>query len=292
MKNLILLFLGFIVAYSSLAKTVSQDEAQIVADNYFSHYSGRVDAAIMESFSIQYNGITVYYVFNYAGGGFVVIAADDAVVPVQAESNEGLIEQVITNPNSKFWFDSYSKEIGHIIAAKYDNSATLKQWSRIRYNDFDKSSNDVGPLLATNWDQGDWYNYYCPAESSGPGGHVWAGCVATAMCQVMKYYNFPAKGVLSNSYMSQTYGLQSAYFGDSTYHWELMGNSANSSNYASIATLLYHAGVAVEMNYNLTGSGTPAENIPWDFPRISIMILQLLKWPINLTMKFLPGKNY
>ncbi|MGD0282655.1 MAG: C10 family peptidase, partial [Dissulfurispiraceae bacterium] len=74
----------------------------------------------------------------------------------------------------------------------------------------------VGPVLQTTWNQGDpwastdpksnWfiYNLYTPAEPAVSGNpacpHAWTGCVATAMSQVMKYWNWPDVGVGSNSY--------------------------------------------------------------------------------------------
>jgi len=259
-----LYFLSILFAFSAQAKTVSLENVRIVADNYFTQYSGKKNPVLSNSFSVIYNGMPVYYVYNYAGGGYVVVSADDAVIPVLAQSNEGYVDKHITNPATKYWFDSYSKEIGHIVASGADNTETLIQWNRIRNNEFEHLNiYDAGPLLTTTWDQGEYYNYYCPADAGGPGGHVWAGCVATAMAQVMKYYDFPEKGFLSHSYNSPYYGMQSVNFGVSAYNWASMENSANSASFLDIATLIYHAGVSVEMDYRLTGSGASYEAVKW-----------------------------
>ncbi len=262
MRKVILSILSLFVSVYCPAKTVTLDQARIVADNYFSHYTEKDNLVPDNSFSIQYNGITVYHVFNYKGGGFVVVAADDAVTPVLTESDKGFFEKDITNPNAKYWFESYSKAIGHIIATGLGNSETLLQWNRIRNNEFNRSVADVGPLLTTTWDQDEWYNYYCPVDPGGFGGHALAGCVATAMGQIMKYYNFPAQGVLSHTYMHPVYGTQTADFGNTTYHWGEMDNSANSSNYIDISLLLYHTGVTLEMNYGTDASGAFSERVP------------------------------
>ncbi|MDO9257134.1 MAG: C10 family peptidase [Bacteroidales bacterium] len=266
MKVFAIFLICLFINISGPAKTVAIDKARILADNYFSSYNKNVSKAIANSFSVDYNSVTVYHVFNYEGGGFVVIAADDAVTPVLAQSNEGYIDQEISNPAAKYWFDSYSKEIAYIIASNPDNTETLKEWNQIRNKGLKQTLYDAGPLLTTTWDQAEWYNYYCPVDAGGPGGRVPAGCVATAMAQIMKYYNFPKQGFQSHSYEHRAYGIQKANFGDSTYQWQLMGNSANGSNFHKIASLLYQVGISVDMNYNISGSGASHESVLWAMP--------------------------
>lgn len=263
MRKLSIIFLSLLFAVFGYAKTASITKARILADRYFLNYSSKVNLLLRNSFSVQSNGITTFHVFNYQGGGFVVVAASDAIKPILAQSNEGFIDENFTNPAAKYWFESYSKEIARIIVSNPDNTETLKQWNNICSNENLKSATDVGPLLTTTWDQGTGYNYYCPENPYIPGAHVPVGCVATAMGQIMKYHNFPAQGVLSHSYLNENYGTQSANFGNSTYNWNAMGISANDSNYMDISLLLYHAGVSVEMDYGLSSSGSRAEYVPW-----------------------------
>jgi len=263
MRKLSTLLLSLLIVTFSFGKSVTIEKANQVANNYFARYSGKADLSVLNSFSKSYNGITTYYVFNYVGGGFVVVSADDAVIPVLAQSNEGYVDLVLTNPSTAYWFDSYSKEIAHIVAADLDNTETSAEWERIMDNDIDAPTLDVGPLILTNWDQGQWYNYYCPVAAGGPGGKCWAGCVATTMGVIMKYYSFPPQGVLSHSYVHPTYGQQSANFGATTYNFASMGTSATSGSYQAIATLLYHAGVSVDMDYQPDGSGAFSDDVPW-----------------------------
>ncbi len=119
---------------------------------------------------------------------------------------------------------------------------------------FSRDFDNVDPLLSTLWNQGTYYNQLCPTDPNGPGGHVWAGCVATAMGQVMKYHDHPDQGTGSHSYYAAGYGTQSANFGVTTYEWSSMPNQINSNN-LPIATLLYHLGVSVDMQYSPNGSG-------------------------------------
>lgn len=263
MKKLSTLLMSFLIAALAFGNPVTIEKANQVANNYFALYSGKAGVSVANSFSKSYNGITTYYVFNYTGGGFIVVSADDAAIPVLAQSSEGFVEFEITNPATQFWFEEYSKEIAHAIAAGTDNSATIAEWNQILNNDMDASTLDVGPLCTTLWDQGQYYNYYCPTAAGGPGGKAWAGCVATTMGQLMKYYNFPATGVGSHSYVHPTYGQQSANFGATSYNFGAMGTSASSSSYQDIAKLLYHAGVSVNMDYAPDGSGAFSIDVPW-----------------------------
>jgi len=123
------------------------------------------------------------------------------------------------------------------------------------------------------------YNELCPADPNGPGGHVYAGCVATAMGMVMKYWSHPTTGVGSHSYYCPGYGYQSANFGATTYLWDEMPNSISTSC-IPIATLLYHCGVAVNMGYSVDGSGaqsTDAANA-WSIISAIQMLFYRIKW--------------
>ena len=80
------------------------------------------------------------------------------------------------------------------------------------------------------------------------------------MAQVMKYWDYPATGFGSHSYVHSEYGEQSANFANTTYHWEQMPNEIWSHNDA-IATLMYHCGVSVNMNYSASGSGAYSADV-------------------------------
>lgn len=262
MRKLTTLLLSLLVVTFAFGASVTMEKASQVANNYFGLYSGKATHTIANSFSHSYNGITTYHVFNYVGGGFVVVSADDVAVPVLAQSNEGFIETEITNPNAKFWFDNYDKEIAFLIASGADNTASLPEWNKILNNQMDAPMADVGPLCTTLWNQDTWYNYYCPTASGGPGGKAYVGCVATAMSQIMKYHNFPATGVGSHTYTPPGFPAQTANFGATNYNFANMGNSATSGSYQEIATLGYHAGVAVNMGYGADGSGAYSTDVP------------------------------
>jgi hypothetical protein len=264
MKKITTLLLGLMVATFAFGKSVTIEQANQVANKYLSATSMKAARSVANSFSKSYNGITTYYVFNYTGGGFVVVSADDAARPILAQSDEGFIETEITNPEARYWFENYSKEIAHIVAAKADNAKSRADWDNILNNKIKSPSADVvvGPLLTTTWDQEGLYNYYCPVDAAGTNGKVPTGCVATTMGQLMKYHNFPATGVGKHSYSHGTYGLLSANY-DTVFNFSAMSNTATNASYKSISKLLHHAGVSVDMNYAPDGSGAQSESVPF-----------------------------
>jgi PKD repeat protein len=103
------------------------------------------------------------------------------------------------------------------------------------------------PLTQTTWDQSPFVNALCPSGSV-------TGCVATAMAQIMKYWNFPPNGTGSHSYNEQTYGTQYVDFAATTYNWPAMV-TAVAGPCPDIATLMYSCGVSVDMSYSPSGSG-------------------------------------
>ena len=122
----------------------------------------------------------------------------------------------------------------------------------------------VGPLLVTTWDQIAPYNALCPSDPNARpdcNGRVLTGCVATAMAQIMKYHEHPPQGVGSHSYTHSTYGTLSANFGDATYQWSNMPPALTAESSSDVATLMYHCGVAVEMDYGAEGS-SPTKDVP------------------------------
>lgn len=264
MRKFTALLLGLLFATLAFAKSVTMEQASLVANKYVSVGSTKAARSVANSFSKSYNGITTFYVFNYTGGGFVIVSADDAAIPVLAQSDEGFIEQDIANPALKFWLETYSREIADIVSKNLDNSQSKAHWDKILTSKAPLVDVTVGPYTKTVWDQNKYYNYYCPVATGAPGGFdgkAPVGCVATTLGQIMKYHNFPAKGVGSHSYSHGTFGTLSANF-ETNYNFLYMLNTPTSSNYLPIATLLYHAGVAVEMNYSASASGASNASVP------------------------------
>ena len=263
MKKISIFLLLVISSFSFLkADIVNQTNAAKVAKNHYFNYAiatdyGRITLDL--AFTKIINGEPVYYIYNVGENkGFVIVSAEDNVYPILGYAFEG---SYINQPgfdatNFNYWMDNYANQIIFVRekSLQADENITITWDNLLVSNPTPEGFDNVDPLLSTLWDQGTYYNQLCPTDPNGPGGHVWAGCVATAMGQVMKYHNHPDQGTGSHSYNCVGYGNQSANFGATTYNWASMPNQLNSSN-TPVATLLYHLGVSVEMQYSPSGSG-------------------------------------
>ncbi|MCX6282226.1 MAG: C10 family peptidase [Bacteroidetes bacterium] len=263
MKKLFMILCLLLIIPAVWAKHVPQQDAAKIATTFYSlnNPMGVTSPQLFSQTVRSWDNTPSLYIFRFTSGGFVIIAADDAAIPVLGYSFDNDMPEQIDNPATKEWLDNYCKEISYIAGNNLDNTETLKQWNSIRNGEAMAPTADVAPMLTTSWDQGCYYNTLCPADGGGQCGHVWTGCVATAMSQIMKFHNFPPQGVGQHTYNAPGYGTQTANFGTTTYNWTSMPNSVNSNNPA-VATLMYHAGVSVDMNYGTSGSGAFSESVP------------------------------
>ncbi len=119
----------------------------------------------------------------------------------------------------------------------------------------DRSVKSVAPLLHSVWSQGCFYNTSCPTDTASHASclHTPAGAGAIAMAQILKYYAYPAHGIGEHGYQHPKYGVQYANFGAANYNWSGMPDSLTSAN-TDVATIIYHCGVAQNMNYGSTTS--------------------------------------
>lgn len=253
MKKILLSISAFLCIFATFAKDVNETVALQAAKNFFAlsstekitlAYSCKVEAPESTLFSA---GKNIYYIFNVENKkGFVIISAEDAVMPVLGYSRERNCEMDNLPPAFVKWLENYKEQI---IYAKENRAEadeeTEKKWQELLNPTpafYEKTTAAVNPLCNTTWDQSPYYNALCP------GGSV-TGCVATAMAQIMKFWNHPQTGSGIHSYNHPTYGTLSANFGATTYQWGSMPNSLNSNNNA-VATLMLHCGISVDMNYS------------------------------------------
>ena len=248
------------------SKQLSETDAKSVADNFFvaKSINGKNNIAVtpMKLAYKSLNSATgiegAYYVFNRGlRNGYVVVAGDDLVTtPVLGYSENGSFHIDSIPDNMRYWLDEYQRQIEYLQEKGIQATpAQPKKWST-----------SVAPLLGeTNWGQDDPYNLLCPTLSNGK--HAAAGCVATAMAQIMYYWQWPKVGVGSHSY-NWTYNnvstTLSADFSKSEYQWDLMtpkyDKTSNENSRLAVAKLLSDIGISVNMNYN-TSSGANTNSV-------------------------------
>ena len=277
MKKLFLSLCLLVALGSLMAGPVDQQQAQKLGAKFLSTTALSQKNAdiqlnlVTAAFDLQ-RGATDYYVFNVTDGeGFVIVAGDDRVKPILAYSTTGQYDPNHVSEGFQFTLDGFRQEIQYVrehnLSATPDITAEWKSVAKTgSLNKGQQTRVVVGPLCQTIWNQNYPYNSQCPADPEGNGGYVYAGCVATAMAQVMKFYDWPAQGTGSHSYYPEGYAQQTANFGETEYHFELMLLSLDSTSTEDeifyIAQFQHHCGIAVNMQYSPNGSGAYSEDVP------------------------------
>jgi len=261
MRYIILLCLLIIPAFYMEGKPVSEHYARKIATNYYSRSASAAtdDISIAKTIRIRSDEVTTIYIFNFTTGGFVIVSADDAVIPILGYSPKGVFSIDNMPSNIDEWIKNYSRQI---LQLSMRNSSHLQKktdyWERIINKEFPKEVKSVSPLLSTTWNQDCYYNNFCPVASTGPCERAYAGCVATAMAQVMRYHSYPSKGSGTHGFEHDLYGYLHADFGNTVYEWtnmpEFLNINSNQADIEAVSILIYHCGVAVDMDYGPTGS--------------------------------------
>ena len=229
------------------------------------------------------NTTPAVFVFNSTDKGFVLVSAEDDARAVLGYSDEGTFDANNIPENMQFWLKMYADEMRSATEAKGDEAIRRlgdevmrrkamrrkaiehpknqqifrgPRWQEAE----EKSYPTINPILGeTVWGQGEPFNNKCPEIN---GERTVTGCVATAMSQIMYVHKYPTKGTGSYSYTTETKKLKvSADFGNTTYDWDNMipsykdNGSYTTTQAEAVATLMFHAGVAADMDYAVDGSG-------------------------------------
>ena len=211
------------------------------------------------------------FVFNSTDQGFVLVSAEDDARAVLGYSDEGTFDANNIPENMQFWLKMYADELmqlGNRAPQKSaDFSGTPLAKGKVNRREVKgkrleaeaESYPTISPILGeTVWGQGEPFNNKCPQIGNQ---RTVTGCVATAMSQIMYAHKYPTKGTGSHSYTTETKKLKvSANFGNTTYDWANMIPNYKKDSYTTtqadaVATLMFHAGVAADMDYTVDGSG-------------------------------------
>lgn len=207
--------------------------------------SGKAAAQPRLVYTAENAGRPLLYLFNKSGNnGFMILPADDAVgSTLLGYTEEGSFDPAKASPEFIWWLGQYEAEITWVIdhaTASTSSDAPASQRA------------EIAPILQTYWNQLEPYNDLCPEYE---GSRCPSGCVATALTQVMKHWNYPARGRGQNTYVPSEYINYelSLDLSDIEFEWDKMlprydANSPAEANKA-IATLTYACGVAVSMAY-------------------------------------------
>ena len=201
-------------------------------------------------------GVTPYYIFNAGdNGGFVIVSGDDRTKAILGYSDNGAIDVNNLPDNVEGWLDYYAAAISSLGDSPVE-SGTRTQASR----------GNIAPLIQTTWGQGSPYNGQCVFD----GDQCVTGCVATAMAQVVNYYQYPNKVAAIDGYELYNYddngNITSVRYhipalSSTTLDWKNICDSygyydeRTDAQKAAVATLMRYCGQSVQMSYGPSSSG-------------------------------------
>ena len=308
-KSIILFTLVCSLVWGTWAKPVDVNNARKVGVAYLTAM-GHHAVGTYELVRTQFTG---FYVFNAPDGGFVLVAADDCVRPILGYSLTGTFRADAMPTNVRGWLEDYEAGIEAVKESmsqpksqgvKEQNSqraeaAVAEEWQQLLGGVAPEPplTTAVSPLLTTTWNQSPLYNDQCPYDNTY-GQRVVTGCVATATAQIMKYWNHPATGYGSHSYQAsnshEDYGWLSANFGSTSYAWNQMPNALTSvsstAEINAVAQLMYHVGVAIEMQYNVgSEGGSSAYNHSDYYPSAMSALVDYFKYSPDMVVLYSSG---
>lgn len=193
------------------------------------------------------------YVFNRPDGGWMIVSADDVAAPLLGYSDTGSFDSANLPDNFKGWIESYDRQISAAAAA----GSTAYRPSRSA-----DERTPIAPLVKTQWNQGSPYNLDCPKFNNIS---TYTGCVATAMAQVMKYYNWPPKASENATFDYKADGVSfTADFSNYEFDWDNMLDryttfSTEQAN--AVSKLMQACGYSIFMRYGTYASAAYNEMV-------------------------------
>ena len=259
MRKILLLFSLFLMTLVAWGEPIDRNEALKQANAFLSSKG----IPVRQSLDMAYaqpgkaaEARSLYYVFNVGNDkGFVIVAGDDAVSPILAYADRGDFSEREMAPAAKAMLESYAQQIEMIQQDPSLSVAAATSYAAI------------APMVESQWNQSEPYNYMCPTIEGEPGRSV-TGCVATAMAQIIYYHKHPVEQTKA----IPAYELSSRYVipgaDPVTLNWDAMqltytGSEAEDDPSAlAVAQLMVLCGKSVKMSYSSSASGAASESVP------------------------------
>jgi len=237
MERILLIATIWVVSIlASIGAPVSEQVAMLAAQKFIRQQSPAMSRGerieLTRAFTDVADGKNAgIYVFN-AVNGYVVVSADDNLPEILAYGNGTPYDASKAPTGMKAMLEAYH------------HAATSRAFTKADV----KTHDDVAPFIITKWNQLEPYNTLCPAKLGE--GVCPTGCVATAMAQIMYYYQYP---------VNYEWGkMKTTYSKDDT------GDVVD-----AVAKLMLDCGTASFMNYDVAGSATndiyACEALRYDF---------------------------
>ncbi|MFC2077260.1 BACON domain-containing protein [Candidatus Bipolaricaulota bacterium] len=200
------------------------------------------------------------FVLELEPQGFVVVSTDTELVPVVAFSldSEFPWDDDPDNILLDMLLGDMANRLALLEAGCYSPSEANENerlWRAYAFGEGEPLLADGtwGPLLETGWNQS--YNQGCPSSAGCGWSRCAAGCVATAMAQVINYWEYPKSVTFTagDSYSTCARGL----YVDAT-QASIDSIDYPLASFSAISELMFAAGVSVDMDYCTSGCASGA----------------------------------
>ncbi len=253
------------------AKTVTRRQAITVARRFIAQeplfkQAGEFEIADAQPFSP--NGVrTQFYVVHLQPKGFVLLASDDALPPIWGFSAQN---NFTGTPPLRALLIAETNNWRQILARQQSwTEHNRNQWKNLEMtgqSTLFKNAEDTTYYFPTPvWGQGTTngvyiFNYYTP-------NHWSAGCVATAMAEVLAFYQWPPVGTGHHCYTENDAGQLCADYASTYYDWantlfKYKDEHTTSAQRRAAGLLTYHAAISVNMDFSANGSTANVSDAP------------------------------
>lgn len=253
MKKLFAGLMSALAVFGASADVLTPEEALARLD---SEPSARRMAARMRKAApavvdtLAADGLPALYLFADSRS-MMVLSADSDARPMVGYTDTYTPGESLP-PALTYMLESYAAEIADLRAGRVMTVAADSEKTDVP---------SISPICTTRWNQGAPFNSKCPSVN---GKRSVTGCVATAMAQVLKAYEYPAQ-CSGGSYSYQWTGGNKTLtldFDNVELHWDLMKDSYEPNQGAgALATLMRAVGYSADMQYSPSASATHGQNM-------------------------------
>jgi hypothetical protein len=188
-----------------------------------------------------------FYVFNVENdGGYVIVSGDDRTKSILAYSEKGNLDLDNAPENMKAWLGYYEQSMAALSNKTYARRAVKRE-----------AREKVDALIKTNWHQEAPFNNTCPVIGTGP---CLTGCLATAMAQIMNYWQYPQSvGEIPgyDPWSDYLFGPTTQTLPATEFDWDILSKNDKKDEAfkAEVAKLCRYCGQSVRMGYATNNEG-------------------------------------
>ena len=243
--------------FTTMANPITESQASAIASRFMATKSKPATSLRMVQKGPKLNATgtgenAAYFVFNSSQSGYVIVSGDDRAPAVLAYSEQGTFDCNQVPEAMQALLESYAEQM---IALNQGCKAErlLSAGPAIR------------PLLTCSWSQNFPYNIMLPYVN---GSHSVAGCVGTAMAQVMYYHKWPVRPTMPiPAYTTTSLHIDMPELPVEDFEWDLMQdtyltNDTSSAAALAAAKLTLYCAQSVEMDFLGGAAGATSTRMP------------------------------